>query len=267
MSTWPLSHRHSEADRGKPRVASAGEILVVESDFDARHEIVEYLTERQLRAVAAFGRDDLLKKLRTGEPRLLILDLQSGRNNGLNWLREVRSCSEVPVITTGRPCDEIDPLIGFEIGADDYLRKPFGLRELLARIRAILRRKSATRSADAHHLKLSRYRFRGWHLCQRTRCLTNPYGSQVSLSKSEYALLVAFLNAPQRPLSRLALCQATRIQADINDRSMDVRILRLRRKLRTGPDGPCLIKTERGVGYVFVSPVERFDQDDARGVK
>jgi DNA-binding response OmpR family regulator len=173
----------------------------------------------------------------------------------------------VPVITTGHASDKIDPVIGFEIGADDYLRKPFGLRELLARIRAILRRTPETRSAATQDVRFGRYRFSGWQLCERTRHLTNPSGNRVFLSNGEFTLLVAFLGAPQRPLSRLALWQATRVHVGASDRSMDVQILRLRRKLTTDRDAPCLIRTERGFGYVFDSPVERVEYGSLRSIK
>jgi DNA-binding response OmpR family regulator len=143
-----------------------------------------------------------------------------------------------------------------ELGADDYLTKPFGLRELLARIRAVLRRRETGRIAAQRESEQGRCRFGVWQLDRRARRLIDADGVPVALTKGEYALLVAFLDAPQRPLTREHLLQATRIHEDVFDRSIDVQILRLRRKLATDPSAPRIIQTERGVGYVFTLPVE-----------
>jgi two-component system, OmpR family, response regulator len=190
---------------------------------------------------------------------LVILDLRLGSEDGLDLLREVRLGSEVPVIIiTGHRRDDIDRVVGLELGADDYLTKPFNLRELLARVRAVLRRFDVGRAAPpARDPERGRYRFSGWQLDRRNRQLTDPAGTQVALTKGEYAMLVAFLEAPQRPLSREQLLQATRIHENVFDRSIDVQILRLRRKLERDPSAPRVIRTERGVGYVFAVPVER----------
>ncbi|HUA76077.1 MAG TPA: winged helix-turn-helix domain-containing protein, partial [Acetobacteraceae bacterium] len=172
--------------------------------------------------------------------------------------REIRTRSDVPVIiTTGYQSEEIDRVVGLELGADDYVTKPFGLRELLARIRAVLRRQELGRIASRREAEQGSSRFAGWTLERKSRRLTNPDGVHVPLTKGEYTLLVAFLDAPQRPLSREHLLQATRIREDVFDRSIDVQILRLRRKLETNPAAPQLIRTERGVGYVFVPEVVR----------
>jgi DNA-binding response OmpR family regulator len=188
---------------------------------------------------------------------LVILDLRLGQEDGLDLLRKTRSRSDVPVIiVTGHRVDEIDRVVGLELGADDYITKPFGLRELLARVRAVLRRHEAGRAALERGAKRGLCRFGGWQLDRRTRCLTNPDGAPVALTKGEYAMLIAFLDAPQRPLSREHLLQATRVHEDVFDRSIDVQVLRLRRKLETDPTTPNVIRTERGVGYVFTLAVE-----------
>ena len=192
-----------------------------------------------------------------GEPDLIVLDLRLDQEDGLELLRETRSRSDVPVIIiTGDGGDEIDRVVGLELGADDCITKPFGLRELLARIRAVLRRHEAGRSAPQRDPERRRSKFGGWQLDRRLRRLVDPAGSQISLTKGEYALLTAFLDAPQRPLSREQLLQATRVHEDIFDRSIDVQILRLRRKLETDPSTPQIIRTELGVGYTFTLPVQ-----------
>jgi DNA-binding response OmpR family regulator len=145
-----------------------------------------------------------------------------------------------------------------ELGADDYILKPFSLRELLARVRAVLRRQEMGRVARAQDPERGGYRFDGWLLERRGRRLIDPNAVPVSLSKGEYALLLAFLEAPQRALSREQLLQATRVHEDIFDKSIDVQVLRLRRKLEVDPSVPRMIRTERGVGYIFAVPVEPF---------
>ena len=233
-------------------------ILVIEDDPIMRGMVVDYLDQHNMRAVSASGRQELIHHFAASEPDLVILDLRLGQEDGFDLLREIRSRSDVPIIiTTGDRRDEIDRVVGLELGADDYVSKPFGLRELLARIRAVLRRQEAGRAAPQRNAERGRCKFGGWQLDRRTRRLADPNGTEVTLTKGEYALLTAFLDAPQRPLSREHLLQATRVHEDVFDRSIDVQILRLRRKLETDPSAPRIIQTERGVGYVFALPVER----------
>jgi two-component system, OmpR family, response regulator len=231
--------------------------LVVEDDRTLRQLVINYLEDHDLRAVSASGREEVASLLAREEPSLVILDLRLGQEDGLDLLREIRSHSDVPVIiTTGHRRDEIDRVVGLELGADDYITKPFGLRELLARIRAVLRRREAGQVAAQRDPERGRCRFGSWQLDRRNRRLSDCNGNPVALTKGEYALLLAFLDAPQRPLSREHLLQATRIHEDVFDRSIDVQVLRLRRKLETDPSAPSVIQTERGVGYVFALAVE-----------
>src|ERR1700719_1378328 len=233
-------------------------VLVVEDDPALQRMILNYFTENNIRTLVASGREEMASQLGSAEVNLVILDLRLGHEDGLDLLREVRSGSDIPVIIiTGHRRDDIDRVVGLELGADDYLTKPFNLRELLARVRAILRRFDVGRTAPARDPERGRFRFSGWQLDRRMRQLTDPDGAPVALTKGEYALLLAFLEAPQRPLSREHLLQATRVHEDVFDRSIDVQILRLRRKLERDPSAPRIIQTERGFGYVFAVPVER----------
>src|SRR5262247_2551261 len=233
-------------------------VLVVEDDAALQRMILNYFGENNIRTLVASGRQEMLRQLGSTEVNLMILDLRLGQEDGLDLLREVRASSDVPVIIiTGHRRDDIDRVVGLELGADDYLTKPFNLRELLARVRAVLRRFDIGRVTPARDPERGRFRFSGWQLDRKTRRLTDPAGAPIALTKGEYALLLAFLEAPQRPLSREHLLQATRVHEDVFDRSIDVQILRLRRKLERDPSAPRVIKTERGVGSVFAATVER----------
>src|SRR6266478_4612073 len=232
-------------------LTSTGHIIVVDDDPTLRQMVTSYLEDHNVPAKAASSRAEFNRLFAGPPPSLIILDLRLGQDDGLDLLREIRSHSDVPVIiTTGHRPDEIDRIVGLELGADDYIVKPFSLRELLARVRAVLRRQEMGRVARTHEPERGGYRFGGWQLERRAHRLIDPGATPVSLSKGEYALLLAFLEAPQRPLSREYLLQATRVHEDIFDRSIDVQVLRLRRKLEADSSAPRVIRTERGVGYV-----------------
>jgi two-component system, OmpR family, response regulator len=232
-------------------------VLVIDDDRAVQRILTDYLDRHNMHVVSAFQRQDVTRKFAAGEPSVVILDVQLGNANGLDLLREIRLWSDVPVIiANGHRHEESDRVIGLELGADDYVTKPFGLRELVARIRAVLRRQEMGRVARQREVEQGRCGFGGWQLDRRLRLLTDSSGAPVPLTKGEYALLVAFLDAPQRPLTREHLLQATRIHEDLFDRSIDVQILRLRRKMEIDPKMPRIIQTERGVGYLFALPVE-----------
>src|SRR6516225_5752170 len=253
LAIWPIMSISMTAANNQP-----ARVFVVEDDPVMLRMVGDYLEQHNMRAVSASGRQEMVQHFAVREPDLVILDLRLDQEEGFDLLREIRSRSDVPVIiTTGHRRDEIDRVVGLELGADDYVTKPFSLRELLARIRAVLRRQEAWQVATAADAARGRWQFGGWQLDRRIRRLTNRDGALVALTKGEYALLVAFLDAPQRPLSREHLLQATRVHEDVFDRSIDVQILRLRRKLEVDPATPAIILTERGVGYVFALPVER----------
>jgi two-component system, OmpR family, response regulator len=255
VATGHAPHQYSGST--DPGTAKLARVLVVDDDPAMQHMLVSYLEKHNMRVLSASQKQEATRQLIASEPSIVILDLRLGQEDGLDLLREIRSRSDVPIIvTTGHRRDEIDRVVGLELGADDYVTKPFGLRELLARIRAVLRRRETGRIAAQREAEQGRCRFGGWQLDRRARRLTSAEGIAVALTKGEYALLIAFLDAPQRPLTREHLLQATRIHEDVFDRSIDVQIPRLRRKLETDPRTPRIIQTDRGVGYVFTLPVE-----------
>lgn len=234
-------------------------VLVVDDDPGMQRMVSDYLMQNDIYVAVADGGQDMRRLLGAGRFNLVILDLRLGQENGLDLLRELRNGSDLPVIiTTGHKRDEIDRVVGLELGADDYITKPFSLRELLARIRVVLCRLDVARSIQESNAREdyseSTVRFGQWTLDRRARRLLDGV-KPIALTKGEYALLCAFVDAPQRPLNREQLLQATRVHEDVFDRSIDVQILRLRRKLEADPSAPSVIRTERGVGYVFTLTV------------
>ena len=235
-------------------------ILAVDDDPMMRELVADYLSKHGFRVSAVAGSRDMARIIDENIVDLVVLDLKLGEEDGLKLVGELRMKSNLPIIiVTGHRRDEVDRIVGLELGADDYLTKPFNLRELLARVRAVLRRAEVDRAAPPGDSKGTRYRFAGWELNVRMRRLTSPTGASVGLTVGEFGLLIAFLRSPQQVLSREQLLAATRVHGDeVYDRSVDVQILRLRRKLEADPSAPELIKTERGMGYVFAAPVQVF---------
>jgi DNA-binding response OmpR family regulator len=236
-------------------IVATGYILIVNNDPSMRRAVSSYFSDHNFPTSCLSD----LRELNGARalPSLIIMDHPLGLHDGLDRLRSIRSRSDIPIIITGHRADEVDSVISLELGADDYIVRP-SPRELLARARAILRRRQMSRAAQMRVRGGGGYRFNGWRLERYGRCLVDPNETPVSLTKGEYALLLAFLEAPERPLTREHLLRATRVHEDIFDRSIDVQVLRLRRKLAIDPNAPRMIQTERGIGYVFALPVERF---------
>ena len=232
-------------------------ILVVDDDADLRQMVADYLTDYDLRVTGVADGSGMRDAIAREVVDLVLLDLKLPSEDGMNLARELREKSSVPIIIlTGRK-DDVDRIMGLELGADDYLTKPFNLRELLARIRAILRRTQAHPVTQVEGRAPQAFRFGGWELDLRSRRLTSGAGERVDLTHAEYALLAAFLGAPERILSREKLLELSRGNDDnVFDRSIDVQILRLRRKIESDPSRPQLIRTERGAGYFFNAQVE-----------
>src|SRR6201996_2653594 len=183
------------SDRGRPTC------LVVEDHATMRQLVTNYLEHHGIRAISASRRREVTEVLARGQLDVVVLDLRLGQEDGLDLLREIRASSDVPVIiTTGHRRDEIDRVVGLELGADDYITKPFGLRELLARIRAVLRRREAGQAASEREAQQGRCRFGNWQLDRKNRLLTNSAGGTVGVRKGGYALLIDFLTPPPRPL-------------------------------------------------------------------
>ena len=233
-------------------------ILVVDDDADIRQLIADYLGEFNLRVSVAGDAQSMQRALGQNVVDLILLDLKLPDDDGMNIAREIRAKSSIPIIILTSRKDDVDRIMGLEIGADDYLTKPFNPRELLARVRTVLRRAQAHPAPVRAEGEMARgYRFPGWELDLRSRRLTSTAGDRVELTHTEFALLLAFLGSPQRILSREQLIELSHGYDDeVFDRSIDVQILRLRRKIERDASRPELIKTERGEGYIFSAAVE-----------
>ncbi len=231
-------------------------VLIVDDDPHIGKLIAEYLAEFDLRVTHALDGRGMERSLEVEPVDLIVLDVRLPGDDGLTLLRRVRGRSAVPIILLTTRSDEVDRILGLELGADDYLTKPFSPRELLARIRAVLRR-AQTKPPDSEAGALHAFRFAGWELDVRSGRLSSPTGDRVQLTHAELRLLQALLKAPRRTLSRDQLLDLSRgHNDDVFDRSIDVQILRLRRKLEADPSRPNLIKTDRGVGYFLDAKVE-----------
>jgi two-component system OmpR family response regulator len=264
LLTDPIHHQNelsimaSRSTSLDQTIAPIGRILIVDDDAAMRHTISTYLERHNCRSVQVSDPKMIMQHVESGSFSVVLLDLQLGQIDGLDVLRQIRDKSDIPVIIiTGERQDDVDRIVGLELGADDYVTKPFHLRELLARARATLRRQEMGRLANGNPRARGGYRFNDWELRCKTRQLLDPMGNEIVLTKGEYALLLAFLEGAGRILSRELLLRGTRTHEDIYDRSIDVQVLRLRRKLETNPAEPRIIRTERGVGYVFEAKVER----------
>ena len=237
-------------------LAAPPHVLAVDDDALIRQLVADYLGQNGFRVTTVADGAAMRSVLELEVVDLLVLDLKLQAEDGMSLARRLRDESAIPIVMlTGRN-EEADRVMGLELGADDYLTKPFSPRELLARIRTVLRRRRAeVRQGRPDGIRA--YRFDSWELNLNTRRLSAADGRQVILSNGEFSLLVVLLGAPQRILSRDQLLDLSRLHNDeVFNRSVDIQIMRLRRKLETDPARPRYIRTERGIGYTFAVAVE-----------
>ncbi|HVZ51013.1 MAG TPA: response regulator [Pseudolabrys sp.] len=231
-------------------------ILVVEDDRDISTLVARYLRANDCRVTLAGDGRELDRRMEGARIDLVVLDLMLPGEDGLSLCKRLRARSQVPIIMVTAKGDEVDRILGLEMGADDYLAKPFNPRELLARIRAVLRRATiaAVNPAAAGARVLG---FLGWRIDLIRRELRNPEGARVTLTDAEFGLLQAFCERPGRVLSRDQLIDVTQGRsAGAFERSIDILVSRLRRKIESDPHEPSLIKTVRSGGYLFTPSVE-----------
>jgi len=232
-------------------------VLVVDDDAEIRNLIAEYLTRSGLRVSVARDGGEMREALEVSRVDLVVLDLMLPGEDGLALCRDLRAKSNLPVVMLTARGDELDRIIGIEMGADDYLAKPFNPRELLARIKSVLRR---ARSLPELPSEARRVRFAGWTLDLVTRNLESPDGMLVPLSGTEFRLLKVLLEHPHRVLGRNQLLDLTLgREATPFDRTIDVQLSRLRQRLGEDAREPKIIKTVRNEGYVLAAAVERVD--------
>jgi DNA-binding response OmpR family regulator len=232
-------------------------ILVLDDDPAIRQLVCDYLHENELRATAVASGKEFDGVMACETIDLVVLDLRLPGEDGMQIARRLREASTMPILMLTGRAEEADRVMGLELGADDYLTKPFSPRELLARIRALLRRARAQASVADAIARVRAYRFGTWELNIGLRKLKGADGRAVDLTNGEFSLLAAFVSSPQRVLSRDQLLDLSRLHnAEVYDRSIDVQILRLRRKIEPDPAHPQFIKTERGAGYLFDAVVE-----------
>ena len=218
-------------------------ILVVDDDAQIRTLLEEYLTENELRVSVASSGKEMAQVLADEAIDLVVLDLRLAGEDGMAIVRTLRDQSAIPIVMLTGVRDEADRVMGLELGADDYLTKPFSPRELLARIRTVLRRTKSAAPAQPQH-ELRAYRFAEFELNLRTRRLKRSDGEYIELTNGEFNLLAALLAAPQRILTRDQILEASRMyDNEVYDRSIDVQVLRLRRKIEPDPSQPTFIVT------------------------
>jgi two-component system OmpR family response regulator len=231
-------------------------LLIVDDDREIRTLLCQYLEKHDFRATAVADGKEMRRVLERSHVDLVVLDLMLPGEDGLSICRDLRTRSQIPVIMLTARGEDVDRIVGLELGADDYVPKPFNPRELLGRVRAVLRR-AAHAPRDPSPETVRAFQFNGWRLDTTTRVLTDPSGKDVALSGAEYRLLAVLLGSSNRVLTRAQLTELLRgREADPFDRSIDVRVSRLRQILGDDARAPQVIKTVYGEGYVVGVPVE-----------
>jgi two-component system OmpR family response regulator len=234
-------------------------LLVIDDDHEIRHLLTRFMEKNGFRITSVRDAREARRAWTRGAFQLVVLDLMLPGESGLDLARWLRDQEDVPIVMLSAMGEDTDRIIGLELGADDYIAKPFNPRELMARIRAVMRRATDTQENSASGERIARpLRFAGWTLEPARRRLLNPEGVEVPLTGGEYDLLFALLERANRVLTRDMLLDLLRgRQAGPFDRAIDVAVSRLRRKLDDQGGGAQLIKTVRGGGYVLAATVER----------
>ena len=236
------------------------QILVVDDDKSIRELLSEYLAKAGFSIISAEDGIEMTLKLKDNQPDLIILDVMMPGDDGFTLCQRIRQSSNVPIIMLTANSDEVDRVLGLEIGADDYIAKPFSPRELLARIKALLRRssfiKDESKSTNPRYIK-----FAQWKLDTLQHKLVSEMGETLTLTGADYQLLMLFLNSPYQAISRDEICQALHGRdAFANERGIDVHLSRLRQSLGDNAKLPQIIKTVRGAGYIFIAEVQHLTQ-------
>jgi len=237
-------------------VSTAVHIAILDDEAEITTLLANYLQGQGFRVSQTHSGTQLLGLMAADPPQLVLLDLGLPGEDGFSIARQLREHWQCGlVIVTGRG-DSIDKVVGLEVGADDYVTKPFDLRELLARIKAVLRRTMNVAASAPARAPRGVYRFATWQLDVPSRRLTDDKGAEVALTGGEFAILCAFVQNPDRVLSRDFLLEKTRgREAAPFDRTIDVQVGRLRKKLELNVDDSQIIKSVRGAGYILVAPV------------
>lgn len=234
-------------------MARSPHVLIVEDDREIRTMVARFLEKRGLRVSTVGDAKGMDRLMRTSKIDMIVLDLMLPDEDGLSICRRVREASSLPIIMLTANGDPVSRVVGLEMGADDYVPKPFEPNELLARIKAVLRR-SSTSSKTADQPRSMR--FAGWRINAVTRNLHSPEGSRVVLTSAEFDLLLAFCRHSQRTLTRDQLLDLSQGRsATLLDRSVDILVSRIRRKIESNARDPELIKTVRSGGYIFTPDV------------
>jgi two-component system OmpR family response regulator len=232
-------------------------VLVVDDDPAIRQGVARLLTAHGLRVTVAADGPAMRRAMQQVRVDLVLLDVMLPGQGGLDLLQALRAEGGAPVLMLSALGGETDRVLGLELGAEDYVCKPFSPRELVARVRVALRRGAAS-DQRRHGPAVGCYRFEGWVLDARARTLASPTGAHVELTSGEFELLLAFVEHPNRMLTRDQLLDLARGRASqAIDRAVDVQVMRLRRKIEAEPAAPVFIKTVRNGGYIFTPLVER----------
>ena len=245
---------------------SVPKILIVEDDLDMQEMMVSFMQKNGFMVIAANNSDELTKKLKSQRVDLILLDVMLGDENGISICREIRETNNIPIIIISALSDDQNRLSGFEVGADDYIVKPFNPQILLAKVKAILKRGTKIASL-AYRRNTNIYHFNNWIFNGKKDILISPNEVQISLSKKETKILKVFLTNSHITLTREEIANSIddnrKEDETLNlaeSRAIDVLVGRLRSKIETDTRNPSLIKTERGIGYIFSTEVEAKDE-------